>query len=191
MTRCAVLLSVVLPCGFFSFSPPVEAQRNGLIIDVGLGPGAVSSKTSIVGFGISDRESKVGLGASFNLGGVVGNSLELYWTNHLIFHTTARQGADRAITGITGVGVTYPLNPGFSIKGAVGLGRESLYMDGWSNLFDTSTGLGVLAGGRHGLSDRWALDFDIMYLRWNDGDIAGSERVSVWGAGLTVTWMSL
>lgn len=190
MTRRAGLLSLILVGGIL-FSPSVaQAQRSGLIIDLGLGPGLVSSNTTIVGLGTSNRESEVGAAVKLNIGGVIGDTFELYLANQIVFHGTARQGADHGATGITAVGVTYPLSPDFSVRGAVGLGREALFVDGWSNLFDTSSGLGLLAGGRYGLSDRWALDLDMMYASWNDGALFGSEEVSVWGAGLTLTWLS-
>lgn len=187
MTNRARILSLVVLSASLLSPPSAEGQRTGLVIDLGMGPGLVSSSTTIVGLSGSERESKVGLMLKFNIGRVIGDSFALYLANQAILHGTARQGADRAITSITGVGVSYPLSADFSVRGVVGFGREALYMD---TLFDTSVGLGLLAGGRYSLFDRWALDLDVMYTSWNDGAIFGSEEVDLWAAGLTFSWLS-
>ena len=111
MTRRATLVLLIVLCAGFVVPDAAEAQRSGLIMDLGAGPGLVSASTTVVGLGVPERESKIGLVLKFNISGLIGDSFELYLANHAVVHGTARQGTNRALTGITGVGVTYAVTP--------------------------------------------------------------------------------
>ena len=188
MTKRRVLPLLICLCGALFSVSPAHAQRSGFIIDLGVGPGFVSSNTTMVGVDGSTRETKMGLALKFNIGGVVGDALEVYLASQTVVHGTQRQMADQAWTGISGLGVTYPVNPGFSLRGVVGTGQEILFTNGIH--FDTSRGLGLLAGGRFALSGRWALDVDALHASWDAGEIFGSEEVTAWSAAVTFSWLS-
>ena len=141
-----------------AYAPPAQAQRSGFIIGFGLGPGLVSYSS------LPDRESKIGMALDFHIGGVIGDSFELYYVQKGTFFSSDLVGVDNVLSGVGGLGFSYPLNPKFSINGGIGLG-------GWTESRSDGTtitatdGVGFLAGGRYQLSEsgRWGLGFDIMY----------------------------
>ena len=73
VTQRQLLLGLMFLGGSLAFAPPAQAQRSGFIIGVGLGPGLVSHTS------VPDRESKYGLAIDFHMGGVIGDSFELYF----------------------------------------------------------------------------------------------------------------
>ena len=187
MTRQPLRLALMFLGVPLAFAPPAEAQRSGFIIGLGLGPG-LASYTASSGSVSLDRENKLGVATDFHIGGVIGDSFELYYVNKWIFlHTTDRVAI--VATGVSGVGFTYPLNPDFSISGGIGVGV-------WKEIWDedpplrmeTYTGLGLLAGGRYQLSEsgRWMLNFDIMYAKPGDDVL---DR-NVLGVQFTISAMS-
>lgn len=183
------LVATIVLTGSFVLSSPAEAQRSGFIMGFGMGAGVVSSSWTVAEHGISDRVSKAGVAMGFHIGGVVGNSLELYLMLHAVFgapkaqeaHPSVLADADYALTRLLGIGFTYPLNTSFSVKGAVGIADESIYGP-TLNVWD---GVGLLAGGRYRLGDVWGLDLDVMHGRWNSGGVP-SEEGAMWGVGLTL-----
>lgn len=171
---------------------PAEAQarRDGLIIDIGAGLGWVSGTYRTVGLGESNRESKVGFAIDFNIGAALRPDLDVYFASQSTLRGTGRQGTDRAISGMTGVGATYHLNETWGLTGAIGVGFESLYMDGFlSSPFDTSFGPGGLAGVRYRVGENLAVNFDLAFAAWDDGEIFGSEEVRSWSLGLTLVYL--
>ncbi len=183
------LLGLMFLSGFLAFAPPAQAQRSGFIIGFGVGPGLVSYTGSSPGPFSSDRETEIGLATDFHVGGVIGDSFELYFMSKLIFFEDVPTGL--VVTGVNGIGFTYPLSPEFYINGGVGVG-------GWDEIDfnlqifstppppDSYTGVGLVAGGGYRLGARWVLDFDIMYLRPGDDTI----NISVLGAELTINIVS-
>ena len=168
---------------------PAEAQRSGFIIGFGLGPGVASYTGSSRSFP-SDRETEIGLATDFHIGGVIGDSFELYFMSKMIFINDIRAGP--VATGVNGVGFTYPLNPDFYINGGVGVGLWA-EIDPFFVPFSEPrpgefyTGFGLVAGGGYRLSERWVLDFDIMYARPGDD----SNDISMLGAQLSINVLSL
>ena len=179
MMQRHLLLGLMFLGGSLAFARPAEAQRSGFIIGFGLGPG-FSSYTSF-----PDRESKFGVAFDFHIGGVI-NSLEIFYVNKVIF--TSDDDVDAIVTGVSGVGVAYPLNPDFAVTGAIGIGvlRE---IDADAGSTASFTGLGLLAGGRYKLNEsgRWMLNFDIYYV--NPGD-ENFGALSIWGLQATINVMS-
>ena len=156
----------------FAFASPAQAQaqRSGFIIGGGLGLGVVGG----------DLDTKLGAASDFHIGGVIG-SLELFYVSKVIF--TGSDSADLVATGVSGVGVAYPLNPDFAVTGAIGVGVLTV-LDGGS-AGSTDGGLGLLAGGRYKLNEsgRWMLNFDISYA--NVG-----QNFNMWGVQATINVMS-
>ena len=165
---------------------PAEAQRSGFIAGFGLGPGLASYTGSS-----PDRETEIGLATDFHIGGVIGDSFELYFMSKMIFIND--MGTGIVATGVNGVGFTYPLNPDFYINGGLGVGLWAEIEPFDLQLFSNSappefyTGFGLVAGGGYRLSERWVLDFDIMYARPGDD----SKDISMLGAQLTINVLSL
>jgi hypothetical protein len=152
--------------GSLAFAPPAQAQRSGFIIGVGLGPGLVSHTS------VPDRESKYGLAIDFHMGGVIGDSFELYFVFKGTVFGSDAVGVETNGSGVGGLGFSYPLNPRFSINAGIGLGSwYTAFSTGFSQT--TSDGVGVLAGGRYLLSEsgRWGVGFDIMYGKPFGGDV--------------------
>ena len=140
------------------FAPPVEAQRSGFIIGLGLGYGVASYPSA------QDRESLPGLALDFHIGGVIGDSFELYYVHKGTLLRTDEVGVDFIGSGMSGLGFSYPLNPKFSINGGIGMALWSrIYAGGGTT--DEAEGLGLVAGVRYKLSEsgRWALGFDFTY----------------------------
>jgi hypothetical protein len=166
MTKRPWLLALMFLGGSLFFAPPVEAQRSGFIIGVGFGPGLVSYTSD------PDRESKLGIAFDFHIGGVIGDSFELFFVTKANFFESDLVGVDRIGSGVGGLGFSYPLNPKFSISGGIGLDQ---WMEFYSNGTNDSRadGVGLWAGGRYLLSEseRWALGFDIMYGKPFGGDV--------------------
>ena len=183
MTIRAGLLALMFLGGPLVFAPPAEAQQTGLVFGFGLGPAVVSYRGSSTGPPFPDRATEFGVATDFHIGGVIGDSNELYFMSNVIFIQDARVGF--GATGVIGVGFTYPLNPEFYISGGVGVGLWA-EIDGaiFSNAAppESYTGLGLVAGGGYRLSERWVLDFDVMYAKPGDDSLA----ITVVGAEISV-----
>ena len=161
---------------------PAEAQRSGFIMGFGIGPGVVSYTSTPSGGSSSARSTEFSVATDFHVGGVIGDSFELYFMLKLIFFDLKKSGL---IGGIGGVGITYPLSPDFSVSG--GIGSASLQpLNIFSNRKSYTEGLGLVAGGGYHLNQRWVLGFDIIYT--NPGDEV--KAFSVWGVGLTINIVS-
>jgi len=119
----------------------------------------------------------------FHIGGVIGDSFELYYVNKVVFFGT--DAVNIVGTGVNGIGFAYPLNPDFAITGSVGVWNE---IDTDLVASDSYTGLGLLAGGRYQLNEsgRWMLNFDIMYAKPGDDSL----DYSVLGLQATINVMS-
>ncbi len=167
-----------------AFAAPAEAQRSGFIIGFGLGPGVVFYQESTE-FSVRDGQSRAGVAADFHIGGVVGESFQLYYMNKMTFF--GGEAEDFNVTGVSGLGFTYPLNPDFSINAGVGI-----HIHFWSQIVGDQvstisySGLGLVAGGGYHLNQRWVLGFDMMYGK--PGDDSGSTRVL--GAKLSINILS-
>ena len=191
MTKRPWLLALMFLGGSLFFAPPAEAQRSGFIIGFGLGPGLASYTGSSPEPFSSDRENHWGVATDFHIGGVIGDSFELYFMSKMIFIND--MGTGIVATGVNGVGFTYPLNPDFYINGGLGVGLWAEIEPFDLQLFSNSappefyTGFGLVAGGGYRLSERWVLDFDIMYARPGDD----SKDISMLGAQLTINVLSL
>ena len=161
---------------FFALAPPAEAQqapREGFIIGIGVGPGLMS-------IGGVTRESDLGFAVDFHIGGVVSDGIQIYYMNKSVFLSS--EGFSYTVTGMTGVGVTYPLSS-IDLKGGIGVSVfANVDADETAFSADSETGLGLMAGARYGLSQRWGLDFDLMYGSLDFG--------SVYGATLTINVLS-
>ncbi len=164
MTQRQLLLGLIFLGGAVAFAAPAEAQRSGFIVGFGLGPGWASYGT------IQDREPISGIAFDFHIGGVIGDSFELYYVRKGIFFDGEAVGEINGF-GVGGIGFGYWLNPRFSINGAIGPGW---WIDGSSGTTTTSEGLGGFsAGGRYLLSEsgRWGLGFDLTYSKPFDNDV--------------------
>ena len=121
------------------------------------------------------------------VGGVVGDSNELYLMSNMVFIQDRRVGF--GATGVIGVGFTYPVNPEFYISVGVGVGLW-LEIDGAilgnQAPAERYTGLGLVAGGGYRFSGRWVLDFDVMYAKPGDNSL----DISVVGAELSVNFLN-
>ena len=150
----------------FAFASPAQAQgRSGFIIGFGLGPGRASFTSA------PDRESKIGVAFDFHIGGVIGDSYELYYFSKGIVFSGDFLGLDTVGSAVSGIGFTYPLNPKFAIHGGIGL---AIWLESLGGTTATaSEGVGFLAGGRYLLSEsgRWGLGFDITYGKPFGGDV--------------------
>ena len=148
-----------------TFAPPAQAQRSGFIISFGVGPGLASYSDG--------RPTKGGVATDLQIGGVIGDGLELYYLNKVIFHGTLGSGSgDIDAMGVNGVGVTYPLDSGLYINGGVGVGAYRRISSTGSS--SNETGLGLVAGAGYALSDRFGVDADLLYTSLDDfGNVLG------------------
>lgn len=184
-TLCLLVLltAAVTPVG-------AQAQRDGLVIDLGAGPGLVSANYTTVGLGESSRETRVGFSVDFNIGLAIRPDLDVHLATQSTFRSTERQGTDRAMSGVAGVGATYHLDEAFGVIGAIGAGFEFLYMDGFFGTpFDTSFGPGGFAGVRYRVAEHFAVNVDVAFAAWDDGEIFGSEEVRSWSLGATLVYL--
>ncbi len=187
MTQRRWRLMLMVLGASLAFAAPAEAQRSGFIIGFGLGPGEAFYEESTE-FRTSDGQSRTGVATDFHIGGVVGDSFQLYYMSKLIFFGGMAQDFD--VTGLTGLGFTIPLNPDFYVNGGVGI-----HIHWWSQsegdavFNDRYSGLGLVAGGGYHLSQRWVVDFDMMYGRPGDAETARSTRVL--GAKVSINVLSL
>ncbi len=187
MTQRQLLLGLMFLGGSVAFAGPAEAQRSGFIIGGGLGLGQVTYSS------VPDRESKVGVAADFHIGAVIGDSFELYFFYKGTVFPSNAVGVDQNISGVGGLGFSYPLNTKFSINGGIGLaqwGQTSQSSSGGTTTTTrtfTSEGVGFSAGGRYLLSEseRWALGFDIMY-----GKPFGNVDFNALGVQFTINVLS-
>ncbi len=188
MTKRPWLFALLLLGVPLVFAPPAEAQRRGLVVGIGLGPGVASYTGSAPGPLFPDRATEIGVATDFHIGGVIGDSSELYLMSKVMFVWDTRVGF--LATGVVGVGFTYPLNPDFYINFGVGVGLWSeidVDLEIFSNASppESHTGLGLVAGGGYYLSERWVLDLDIMYASPSDDSL----DISLLGIALSVNFL--
>ena len=180
MTQRQLLLGLMFLGGSLAFARPAEAQRSGFIIGFGLGPGLTSFSS------VPDRESKIGVAFDFHIGGVIGDSFELYYVQKGNIFGSDVSGVDNVGSGVAGLGASYPLSPKLYINGAIGFGW---WIESSSGATATATdGIGFLAGGRYQLTEsgRWGLGFDIMYGKPFGGDV----DFSTFGVQFTINVLS-
>ncbi len=138
MSRLLVFFGIAL-CLSVSTSSDVAAQRKGFIIGFGAGPG----------FTTGDFGEKVGVATDFEIGGMLDESLQLYFSakSNLLF---GDGGAET--TGVIGIGAAYVLPAGFNINGLAGL-APWWHFDGGTNL-----GFGLGAGVGYEFTDNWVFN---------------------------------
>lgn len=132
-----------------------RAQREGFIIGFGIGPG----------FTGGDVTSKVGIASDFKIGGMLGESVQLYYTSksNLVF-----SGGDAVAIGVSGLGVTFGMSSGFNVNGTAGLAT-------WTDSdAGTDAGFGLGAGIGYEFADRWIMDLGGTW-----GVIDGTHVISV------------
>ena len=139
MSRFFLLFGLAL-CLSVSAVSDAAAQRKGFIIGFGAGPGVTTG----------DVDSKVGIATDFKIGAMLGESIQLYYSqksNFLFYDETVA-------SGVGGLGVTYEMASGFNINGTVGLATWAvLDVDN-----GTSTGFGLGAGFGYEFTDLWVLN---------------------------------
>jgi opacity protein-like surface antigen len=133
-----VLLGLVL-------ASDAEAQRRGFIIGGGLG----------AGLSAGDVNTEVGVATDFKIGAMIGESIQLYYANKMVF--TPTEVADFAGTGVGGLGITYQMPNGFRINGLVGLSSYILYFDGDAT---AEWGFGIGAGVGYEFTKYWLINLD-------------------------------
>ena len=158
MSRCVLLVGLVLFL-LASTASRAVAQREGFIIGFGVGPGFTSGDVD-PHFG-----SKVGFATDFKIGGMLGKSVQLYYTSKTSFFS-----ADGALTAtnVAGLGVTYEMASGFNVNGMAGLAA-------WADFdWDTEVGFGLGAGIGYEFVDLWVVNLGGTWSR-----ISGSDVVSI------------
>ena len=158
-------------------------RRSGFIIGVGIGPGFTSYSAA------PDRQSKAGLAVDFHIGGVIGDSFELFFVEKFNVFGSDVTTIDLVGSGFAGIGFAYPLNPDFSITGGLGLGVwfQSTTVGTVTATNTEAEGIGLMGGGRYQLSEsgRWMLNFDIMY-----GEARNITDFNAWGLQATINVVS-
>ena len=146
---------------------PLQAQRRGFIIGGGLGPGTTSG----------DLDTKIGITTEFKIGGMIGQSIQLYYANRV--NWTDSDFGDVQLTGVGGLGVTYQMENQFRINGLVGLASRVVFLGG-----DTSAdnGFGFGAGVGYEFAKHWIVGLDGSY-----GRISGENLFNV---ALTINVLS-
>lgn len=122
-----------------------EAQRRGFIIGGGLGPGLSAG----------DVDTEVGVATDFKIGAMIGESIQIYYANKMVF--TPTEVADFAGTGVGGLGITYQMPSGFRINGVVGFSSYLLYLDGDT---EGDVGFGLGAGVGYEFAKYWVINLD-------------------------------
>ena len=118
MTQRQLQLVLIFFGVCLAFAPPAQAQRSGFLIGFGLGPGFTSYSAPAA----LDRVSKAGVAFDFHIGGVVGDSFELFYAAKGNVFGSDVLAIDNLASGVNVIGFAYPLNPDFSITGGIGLG---------------------------------------------------------------------
>jgi len=147
----------------------------------GLGAGITSFTATVDYFGMqltSDRETKFSVVTNFLIGGGVSQNMLLYYLNKVSWFST---GDEIAIFGLTGLGMTYYLQPKApSPLLKAGLGFSSFmapfesYEDYW--------GFGFSLGAGYELSPHWSIEADL---------VMGWPSYSELGASVTVNTFSM
>ena len=149
MSRRVLLFGLVL---FLSASTAshAAAQREGFIIGFGVGPGFTSGDVD-PNFG-----SKVGFATDFKIGGMLGESVQLYYTSKTNFFS-----ADGALTASNVAGTA----SGFNVNGMAGLAA-------WADFdWDTEVGFGLGAGVGYEFVDLWIFNLGGTWSRISGTDV--------------------
>ena len=159
MTQRQWILGLLVLVGLLVAAPPAQAQREGFIIGIGVGPGAFQESGD---FGSSSTD--FGLGIDMHIGAMIGD-IELY----LAGKGTGRSGeapVETEVVLIVGIGATFPVTPKLGITGLLGATSEqrTIAQPGGSVSVKEDGGLGLGAGAIYQLTDsgRWALAFNVL-----------------------------
>lgn len=155
MARPIVLL--MLACGLAaSTATDAAAQRKGLIVGFGIGPGFTDGDVYL------DFDATGGLAADFKLGGMVGESVQLYVTSK---SNTFSHSGSYVTSNLSGVGVTYQMPSRFAVNGAIGLAVWADYDWDWE------VGFGLGGGVGYEFADRWIVNLDGTWGRVSDANV--------------------
>jgi opacity protein-like surface antigen len=135
---------------------PAHAQRKGFIIGGGLGPGTTSG----------DLDTKIGVTTEFKIGGMVGQSIQLYYANRL--NWTDSDFGDLAATGVGGLGITYQLQNKFRINGLVGASNTLILL---GSDIESEYGFGFGAGVGYEFAKHWIVGLDGSFGRISDENL--------------------
>ena len=146
---------------------PAHAQRKGFIIGGGLGPGTTSG----------DTETNFGVTTEFKIGGMIGESIQLYYANRL--NWTDSDFGDVEATGVGGLGITYQMQNKFRLNGLVGAASSLVYL---GSDITNNNGFGFGAGVGYEFAKHWILGLDGSF-----GRISGEN---LFNAALTINILS-
>lgn len=150
-----------------AFASPAEAQRSGFIIGFGLGAGVVSANPSSV------RATNTGFSGNFHIGGVV-SGVEVFYVSKVTLEDAGTAG-DYLASGVSGLGVAYPINDQVAINGGIGVYQRNL-ISAVGGAVSIDSGLGLEAGVRYLLGDgRWGIDLDVLYGKPGDLTLYGAQ----------------
>jgi hypothetical protein len=168
---CTMLL-ILLILGFITTGSAFDGKREGFIIGGSVGAGITSYTGTIDYLDIqitSDRETEFSVITNFMIGGGVSKNLLLYYTNKVSWFST---GDEIAIFGLSGLGLTYylePKAPSPLLKAGLGFSSflapfEPEYEDYW--------GFGFSLGAGFELSPHWSIEADLV-MGWPSYDELG------------------
>jgi hypothetical protein len=165
----AILLLIVTALMLFPFDAGAQTQkpRKGFVLNLGLGVARVSQSTS--GFANSGR-SNVGVGSDFKIGHAPSNQVLIYYSNDAAFYRQTGSD-DLYLSGLTGFGVTYflqPTVPSFYVDGSFGIAARG-NLETETGFVESTTGWGVAVGGGYEFARHFLVDGDIILGRFDGG----------------------
>lgn len=171
MFRHCVVIGLTL-CLLPVTASDATAQRSGFIIGFGVGGAATTG----------DPETRGGFATDLRIGAVVTPSVQVYFTGKSNYVAIGEGGTEAAITGLSGLGITYQLPNGLSVNGAVGV---ATWVESSSGGAGGGVGPGLGAGVGYEFADPWILFVGVTWGRINDVTVTPMNVINL-SAGISI-----
>ena len=135
-----------------------NGDRKGFLLNLGVGYGQIGGDW---------EETESGITSDFKIGAGINSQVALYYTNRVIFKSDELT-SDLYYAGMSGVGVSYFLNPkapSFFFSGAVGLATFASTASGAI----ADTGMGFSFGAGFEFSQNWIIEGNYMTATIGEG----------------------
>ena len=186
------LLSCILVIGILAAAGQVlafDGDRQGFMLNLGLGFGQAKETVSIGGVDASVKEN--GFGGDFKIGGGINSQTLLYYSNRTLFYSLdsydvlGNPTTYDWVNGMSAAGVSYFLNPqapSFFFSGAVGIG---VLMDREAE--ENESGLGVTLGLGYEFATNWIIE--VTYMTAKVAEELGAD-LTISNFMVSVSWLA-
>lgn len=166
--RFLIVVFIFIISNFFVVcANEIESKENsGWQFSIGLGIHTLSFDNYI-------HESSNGIATSLQAGYLFENGVSVYYENNVNFYNSDYYD-ETFVSGITGLGLSYPLTNKLYISGLYGLAIDrSLFMEDSDEFSATGSGYGVTLGYR--ISDKFSIETNYMSFNLDEAETSRDD----------------